>query len=188
MEENEENGKNVDKIKVFSSEDEKLKILGELLSNKSSLDIIKLLIEKEMYTNEIAKKLNLRVNLVIYHLKKLEELGLLKITHKTIVKKGNDHRYFRMIPNLFITVNETKGDLDKKGILEKIFKEGMKFATIGIAGLVSWILVPKHKFGLTDGHNTVIDADPNIIWIPLVVIILGLIVERISVLLKKKKN
>jgi len=46
-----EDNENFDKIKIFSSEDEKLKLLGELLSNKSSRDIIKLLIDKEMYTN-----------------------------------------------------------------------------------------------------------------------------------------
>ena len=38
-----EDDDNSNKIKVFSSEDEKLKLLGELLSNKSSRDIIKLL-------------------------------------------------------------------------------------------------------------------------------------------------
>ena len=51
MEKIKEDNENFDKIKIFSSEDEKLKLLGELLSNKSSLDIIKLLIDKEMYTN-----------------------------------------------------------------------------------------------------------------------------------------
>ena len=51
MEKIKEDNENFDKIKIFSSEDEKLKLLGELLSNKSSRDIIKLLIDKEMYTN-----------------------------------------------------------------------------------------------------------------------------------------
>jgi len=54
---NDDNDRNLDKIKVFSSEDENLKVLGELLSNKSSRGIIKLLLDKEMYTNEIAKKI-----------------------------------------------------------------------------------------------------------------------------------
>jgi len=68
-----EDDDNFNKIKVFSSEDEKLKLLGELLSNKSSRDIIKLLMNEEQYTNEMANKLDLRPNLVIHHLKKLEE-------------------------------------------------------------------------------------------------------------------
>lgn len=69
MKENTEQGDVSKKIKVFSSEDERLKVLGELLSNKSSRDIIRLLSHKEMYTNEIAKKLDMRSNLVIHYLK-----------------------------------------------------------------------------------------------------------------------
>ena len=77
-------------VKIFSSEDEKLKMLGELLSNKSSRDIVKLLAYEEMYINEISKKLDMRSSLVIHHLKKLRALGLLQITNKKIVRKGND--------------------------------------------------------------------------------------------------
>jgi len=98
----EEDNENFGKVKVFSSEDEKLKILGELLSNKSSRDIIKLLIRREMYTNEIAKKLELRVNLVIHHLKKMESIGLLEITNNKITRKGEEHRYFRIPPGILV--------------------------------------------------------------------------------------
>ena len=123
----ENDNENFDKIKVFSSDDEKLKSLGELLSNKSSRDIIKLLIDKEMYTNEISKKLDMRANIVIHHLKKLEELGLLQIKNKKIVKKGNDHRHFRMVSNLFITPNYTKEEIEEKDTLKKFFKDGALF-------------------------------------------------------------
>ena len=59
------------KITVFGSDDD-LKSLGELLSNETSRTIIKNLMKNEMYTNEIATKLDMRVSLVIHHLKKLE--------------------------------------------------------------------------------------------------------------------
>lgn len=134
------------KIKVFSSDDEKLKIFGELLSNKSSRDIIKLLIDKEMYTNEIAKKLELRVSLVIHHLKKMEELGLLEIKNKKIIRKGNEHRYFRMVPNLFISLNHTKDELKGKETFKKIFKEKIKIIMIPIGGIISWFLTSRTIF------------------------------------------
>ena len=150
QEENKENNEDFDKIKVFSSEDEKLKLLGELLSNKSSRDIIKLLSKKEMYTNEIAKKLDIRANLVIHHLKKLEELGLLEITHKKIVKKGSNHRYFKMIPNLFIISNHEKKEINKNGFLKKFFKKSIKFATIGLAGVIVWITIKPENMMLLE--------------------------------------
>lgn len=195
MEENKEKDEKFSKIKVFSSDDEKLKILGELLSNKSSREIIKLLMEKEYYTNEIADKLDLRTNLIIHHLKKLEELGLLEITQKKIVKKGNDHRYFRMIPNLFLHPSETSEEMTQKKTLKKIFKENIKIMSIGLAILSSWFLSRQlHQdndtnlqfsgedvpIGLTDWFNLNYE-----IWIPIVVISVFI---SLSIVLKSKIN
>lgn len=128
----------IDKVKIFSSDDKKLKQLGELLSNKSSRDIIKLLINNEMYTNEIADKLDLRVNLVIHHLKKLEDLGLLQIQNKTITKKGIEHKHYRINPYFFLAPSIVSEEIQSKGTLKKIFRDGIKFLVIGVAGVTSW--------------------------------------------------
>lgn len=178
-----------DKIKVFDAEDNKLKILGELLSNDTSRKIIRMLIQQECYTNEISTKLNIRVSLVIHHLKKLEQIGVLEINHKQIVKKGNHHRYFRMMPGLFITPNETKENLDKKGILKKIFKDGIKFASIGIAGMITWFIstfdfTPPGEWNA--GEQLYYNTDLSPLVITLIVILIGLIVERIFSIIKKK--
>lgn len=194
MEDNKEQDDVSDKIKVFSSDDEKLKILGELLSNKSSRDIIKLLTDKEMYTNEIANKLDMRANLVIHHLKKLQELGLLEVKSKKIVKKGNEHKHFRMIPNLFIAPNYNQEKMEEKGILKKIFKKGIKFASIGISAIISYAII-----GFAFDSHQVLEpigyVEPSIplkdfwnIIIPTFVIITGLIVERIFSYRKKRKK
>ena len=168
--------KDFDKIKVFSSDDEKLKILGELLSNKSSRNIIRLLIEKEMYTNEIAKKLGLRVNLVIHHLQKLEKLGLVEVRNKKIVKKGNEHRHFKMIPNLFIVPNYNEERRDKKEIFKNFFKDGLRYCSIVI--VASLLYLYQSNDGLDIKHDDY--------FYPLVVIIVGLIIEIIIV--KKRKR
>ena len=90
-----ENDDNID-IKIFGSEDESLKLLGELLSNKTSRKMIKLLMDQEMYANQIAKKLDLRPNIVLHHLKKLDELKLLEITHNKIIRKGQEHKFYKI--------------------------------------------------------------------------------------------
>ena len=138
LEKNNEKDEVVNKIKIFSSKDEKLKMLGEVFSNKSSRDIIQLLTDKECYVNEIADKLNLRPNLVIYHLKKLEELDLLSINEKQIVKNGINHKHFKMMQNIFISSNLTKLENGEKGILKKIFRDSVKFCSLVIIGLTSW--------------------------------------------------
>ena len=138
-----ENDEDFDRIKVFFSEDDKLKILGELLSRKSSRDIIKLLIAEECYTNEIVKKLDLRSGLVIHHLKKMELIGLLEVTNKKIIRKGQEHRFFRIPSGLIIFPEKSKKDDD---LLKKFFKEGTKFVAIGISAMLSYSLLDSKVF------------------------------------------
>ena len=95
--------------------------------------------KKEMYTNEISTALDMRVSLVIHHLKKMEELGLLDITKKTIIRKGAEHRFFKMSSDIFITLDKNKEEVKEKGILKRIFRDGVKFTSIGIIGLSSWV-------------------------------------------------
>ena len=159
----------LDSIKVFSSEDEKLKILGELLSNKSSRDIIKLLVYEEMYINEIANKLDMRVSLVIHHLKKLRALGLLQITNKKIVRKGSDHKYFKMIPNMFIILNK-QNEQTKKNHLKRIFRSTVRFsaiiASIGFAAFYYEFL-------------SIRTSETNSLAIPLIILLIGFVIHTI---------
>ena len=144
MEKINEDNEDFDKIKIFSSDDDKLKILGELLSTKSSRDIIKLLIGKKMYINEIAKKLELKVSLVIHHLQKMEAIGLLEITNKKIARKGEMHRFFKIPSGMLIFPNESE-EIKKNGFLKKIFREGIKFAAVGFVGISSWLISANNK-------------------------------------------
>lgn len=185
MEEKEDN-ESFDKIKVFSSDDEKLKILGELLSNKSSRDIIRLLIEKEMYTNEIAKKLDIRPNLVIHHLQKLEKAGLLEVSEKKIIRKGNDHKHYKMIPNFFISPNNSKQEFKKKGILKKIFRESVKLLSIGAIGISAYLIIESQKMQ-DDGLYFASGKDLDL-TIPLSIIVAGLFLERLVSIIRKRKK
>lgn len=172
------------KIKVFGSDDD-LKSLGELLSNETSRKIIKNLMEHQMYTNEIATKLDMRVSLVIHHLKKMEALGLLEITDKKIKRKGEKHRFFTMNSDIFVTLDHTKEDLDKKGKLKRIFRDGMKFASIGIAAILTFVtkinMVDPKKF---QSITTVEHNNSDSLIYALLVVIIGLF---IMYLLKKNR-
>ena len=188
MQEIKEGDENFDKIKVFYSEDEKLKVLGELLSNKSSRDILRLLIDKEMYTNEIAKKLELRVNLVVHHLQKMESIGLLEITNKKIIRKGEEHRFFRIPHGVLIVPNESK-EATGDGFFKRLFKNGAKFTAIGVIGGAVWLsdiaslLKTKEVYPVPFGES--VQTDP---LIPaLVVIIACLLIERTFSFKKKKR-
>lgn len=154
------------KIKVFGSDDD-LKALGELLSNETSRKIISSLMKKEMYTNELSTTLDMRVSLVIHHLKKMENLGLLNITNKKIIRKGQEHRFFKMSTDIFITLDKTKEEIKEKGILERIFRDGIKFTSIGIATVATWIGTQQKTIWVPDPTNPEqnyggIPVDPSI--------------------------
>lgn len=177
------------KIKVFASDDN-LKALGELLSNDTSRKIICNLMNKEMYTNEISTKLDMRVSLVIHHLKKMEELGMLEITNKKIKRKGQEHRFFKIHYDIFVSIDKTKEDIGKKATLKKIFRESVKFVAIGLAAIISFFtydpIETKAKWsGAYGDYNIVEDVS---LEIPLLIIIIGLVIERIYSYTKNKKR
>jgi len=88
-----------------------------------SRNIIRLLIEKEMYANEIANKLDIQFNLISHHLKKIGDLGLLSVTEKRIVRKGKMHKYYKINQGIFLLPNHRKDRVYDKGILKKIFRD-----------------------------------------------------------------
>ena len=178
-----------DKIKVFDSDENKLKILGELLSNDTSRRMIKLLIEQESYTNQIAKLLDLRVSLVIHHLKKMEEIGILEISNKKIVKKGKEHRYFRTVPGMFVLLDKTQSEIKEKGILKRIFKEGIKFAAFPLIGFFVWSQLKRTVNSKDDsfdyGEILEIPFYQESTFVPMLIIIGGLIISIIFLYKKK---
>jgi len=173
-----------DKIKIFIPTDENLKQLGELLMTETSRSIILELIGKEMYVNELAIKLGLRVSLVTHHLQKLKDLGLLDITSKPISKRTKPHDFFRFKTDIFLNFSEdTTG-----GKLKRIFKESVKFASIGIASATSFLI--DYPTSRTDNYATgFVPDNPLEPWVVFLTgIIIGLVIERLYFGWKKSKR
>lgn len=179
-------------IKIFVDDEESLKILGELLSNKTSRDLIKFLMNKSTYKKKIADELGIPFSLIEYHLKKLEKLGLVKITNKKLTKKGIFHKNYKIsAEGIFITFN-TKEMIREEGILKRIFREGVKFSAIGIVSIASYFLSFKEKVVVSDGYTTFSETrvpnEEGSFTISLVVIIIGLGIIYFLEKRKKRKN
>lgn len=127
-----------DDIEIVSSEDEKVKLIGEILSSDSSRIILKLISNgTEMTANDIAKQTNMSLSLVKHHLKKMKSAGMVKIlkTGKSI--KGQKMNYYIATKQSFLILPPEK---TTHSVFESL-KKFSKFAVIGLAGLVSWTLV-----------------------------------------------
>lgn len=173
-----------DRIKIFIPTDENLKQLGELLMTETSRSIILELIGKQMYVNELAIKLGLRVSLVTHHLQKLKDLGLLDITSKPISKRTKPHDFFRFKTDIFL--NFSQDSTGEK--LKRIFKDGVKFASIGIASATSFMF----DYSITPTDNYAIGFVPDNPLEPWVVflgiLVIGLVIERIYFGWKKRRK
>lgn len=176
-----------DKIEIISTDDEKIKLVGSLLSNDSSRTILKLLLDDEMTANEIAQKTQMLISLVIHHLQKLQEAGLVKINKIGKNSKGRDMKYY-VTTNLTVIIMPSKMSekaKKSKSLLNTISRI-YKFAAIGIAGMISWLVL---NIDLNPIRAGMASQNPQSISMgiiaPLLIIIVGLILERIIVEIRK---
>lgn len=127
-----------DDIEIISSEDEKIKLLGEIFSNDSSRKILRRISNgTEMTANEIAQKTDMSLALVIHHLKRMQTVGMVKVTKTEKSAKGQDMKYYLATKQSFLIVPTEK----TAHPLLNSFKKFSKFVAIGMAGLVSWAIV-----------------------------------------------
>ena len=133
------NEKDKEEIRVVSSDDDqKIKNVGEVLANESSRMIMKILAgNKEMTINEISKEIELSIPLVSHHIKKMQDVGMVKISRVGTSVKGHKMNYYCATnQSILITPPEKKIHL-----LFASLKKFSRFAAIGMAGLVSWAIV-----------------------------------------------
>ena len=60
-----------EKIKIFATDDEKIKSFGEIFTNDSSREILQFLFNEELSATQITQKSNISLQLVKYHFNKL---------------------------------------------------------------------------------------------------------------------
>lgn len=125
---------------IFSSDDQRLELLGQIFGNKTSRDIITNLIEEEMTAMQISDKLGIKLNLVLYHLKKMMELQIISVARTTKNSRGHKVKHYRAKQAVMIFSKKTKERADKSKTLSNAIKRVTKFSAIGMAGVVMWIV------------------------------------------------
>ncbi|MDE1818896.1 MAG: winged helix-turn-helix transcriptional regulator [Thaumarchaeota archaeon] len=180
-----------EKIEIVSTDDEKIKAIGELLSNDTSRKILKLLLENEMTANQISQKTDILLSLAIYHLKKMQEAEIVKIRVGKNTKK-RDMIYYTTTKFAIIIVPTKISDKAKKSkTLMNSFRKLYQFAAIGIASITSYIVTQTVQFNqIPSGTRTPpgVESSEHVLWpimIALIVSLSGLIIERVYFALKK---
>lgn len=130
-----------EKIEIISTEDEKIKSVGELLSSDSSRAILKLLFDDSLTANQIAQKTGISLPLVIYHLKKMQDMSIVKISSIGKNVKAQDMKYYTTTKFAIVILPSSLSQKAKTSkSLANSFKTIYRFASIGVAGVATWFV------------------------------------------------
>lgn len=180
-----------EKVEILSTDDEKIKLIGSLLSNDASRGILKLLFERDMTAYELAQKTGIRLSLVIFHLQKMQGVGIVTISKIGKNTKGHDMKFYGATRLALIILPSKFSEKAKNSkSLNNSLKKILKFTAIGLGGLVSWAvslntIFEDNKWGSGQNLTTFSNELLSSVIIGLSVVIGGLIIERLSNQFKK---
>lgn len=148
-----------EKIKILATDDEKIKSFGELFSNDSSRKILQLLFNEELAATQIAQKTDISLQLVKYHLIKLQDLGVVKISKIEKNSKSQDMKIYSATKFSIIIVPPKLSKKTKESkLLVRSFRHIYKVAGLGIAtgisGLFSLSMLQQDKQISVDDNVT----------------------------------
>lgn len=130
-----------EKVEIISTDDQKIKSVGELLSSDSSRNIFKLLVDQVLTANQISQMTGTSLPLVIYHLKKMQDMGIVKITNVGKNVKAQDMKYYTSSKFAIVILpsNLTEKARTSKSLANS-FKTIYRFASIAVAAVATWFV------------------------------------------------
>jgi len=128
-----------DRVEILSTEDQKIKAIGEILSSDSSREILKILFNDSLTANQISQKTEISLPLVIYHLKKMQESGVVKITSVGKNTKSHDMKFYTVDKLAIIILPAQMSEPAKKSkSLFNSFTRIHRLATLGGVSIAAW--------------------------------------------------
>ena len=91
-------------IEVISTEDERIKIIGEELANDTGRAIFGKISQGTASTNDLAKSLDISLPLVNWHITRLLGVGLIKIQKIELSSKNKQMKYYGPVKTAFVIV------------------------------------------------------------------------------------
>ncbi|MDH3736970.1 MAG: winged helix-turn-helix domain-containing protein [Nitrosopumilus sp.] len=135
---------------MFATDDEKIKSFGEIFTNNSSREILQLLFNEELTATQISQRTEISLQLVKYHLNKLQNLGVVKISKIEKNSKSQDMKIYSATKFSIVIVPPKLSEKTKESkLLVRSFRHIYKVAGLGIAtglsGLFSLSLLQQER-------------------------------------------
>ncbi|QMU55524.1 MAG: winged helix-turn-helix transcriptional regulator [Nitrosopumilus sp.] len=130
-----------------------------MFTNDSSRKILQLLFNEELSAAQIAQKSNISLQLVKYHLDKLQSLDVVKISKIEKNSKSQDMKIYTALKFSIVIVPPALSEKTKESkSLARSFRYIYKVAGLGIAtgfsGLLSLLQIPQDKQIIIDNKST----------------------------------
>src|SRR6267143_3050870 len=128
-----------DKVEIYDTDDERLRVLGEVLITDVSRTVLKLLLGETLTANEIAIKTEYSLQLVRYHLKENAGRGLVEISKIGKNTKAHDMKYYSATKfAIVILPSKFSARAKSSKSLFNSFKSIYRFGAIGVVAICSW--------------------------------------------------
>ena len=128
-----------ERVSIYDTDDDKLRALGEVLITDVSRTILKLLFEQTLAANEIATKTGFSLQLVRYHIKKMQDVGLVEISKIGKNTKSHDMKYYAATKFAIVIVPSRFSEKTRSSkSLFKSFRSIYRLGTVGIVTIGSW--------------------------------------------------
>jgi predicted transcriptional regulator len=140
-EENNNEDEITEKIKIMATDDVRIKSFGELLTNDSSRTILQLLFNEELTALQITEKTGISLQLVKYHIIKLQDLGVVRVTKTEKNSKSQEMKFYSASKFSMVIVPPKYSEKTKESkLLVRSFKHIYKIAGLGIAAGISGLM------------------------------------------------
>ncbi|MGY5147446.1 MAG: ArsR/SmtB family transcription factor [Candidatus Nitrosopumilus sp. bin_7KS] len=163
-------------IRILATDDEKIKSFGEILTNDSSREILQLLFNDELTASQIAQKTDVSLQLVKYHLNKLQDLGVVQISRIEKNSKSQDMKVYTASKFSIVIVPPKLSEKTKESkLLVRSFRNIYKVAGLGIATGFSGLLslsqfqnktIPVDDFAMDGGIPVIEESAKKIQSLP----------------------
>jgi len=182
-----------EKIEIFSTDDEKIKSVGELLTNDSSRAILQLLFTNELTATEIAEKTGISLQLVKYHINKMRDLNIAKISKVEKNIKNQDMNYYTATKFAIVIIPSAVSKRAKESkLLVRSFKTIFRLLGFGVAAagsyFVSGLQQIEEDVPMRGGmEQETISVEPLQVILPVAIFGAGVIIEVVLRARRKKK-
>lgn len=149
-----------EKYMLFNLDDEKAKVLGDVISNPTARKIVNFLAETEASETDIAKQLNIPLNTAEYNINKLLDAGIIERSKNFFWSaKGRKIDMYK-VANKLIVISPKKSNVYSKlkGIVPVVLSSAVFTAFILWQKTQNFIFKAVDKFSASEAQTSILEA------------------------------